>query len=117
MADEREKMRAMNAWLDDVCCELGVDRTVMTEATGPLLALIRHVAHGPSRPAAPLTAFAVGLASGLAAGSADGSSSGAASRQVPAVEERVAIVEGLVETWRASQPAADSPTPGELGSE
>lgn len=47
--DEPAKMAAMESWLDEVCAALEV---------------VGDVAHGPSRPAAPLTAFAVGLAAG-----------------------------------------------------
>lgn len=104
MSDERAKMAQMNSWLDDVCKELGVNRSVMTDATGPLLALIKHVAHGPSRPGAPLTAFAVGLASGLATAGADGDTA-----QTPVssedVESRIAQLETLVTQWRAANPS------------
>ncbi|MEE6271820.1 DUF6457 domain-containing protein [Georgenia sp. MJ206] len=89
MNGEREKMAAMNVWLDAVCRELDVDRAVMTEVTGPLLALIRDVAHGPTRPGAPLTAFLVGLASARAAGPDPAA-------QAAAVEARVAAVARLV---------------------
>ncbi|MHB1065444.1 MAG: DUF6457 domain-containing protein [Georgenia sp.] len=60
--DESEKMAAMNRWLDAVCAELDVDRGVLDANSAGLLALISDVAHGPSRPGAPLTAFLVGLA-------------------------------------------------------
>lgn len=89
--DESEKMAAMNAWLDAVCAELGVDRAVMDANSGALLDLIRDVAHGPSRPGAPMTAFLVGLAS------ANASSDPAA--QATTVAEQVAAVERLVAGW------------------
>jgi hypothetical protein len=59
-ADVGDKMAVMNAWLDAVRAELGADRSVMDANTTGLLDLIRDVAHGPSRPGAPMTAFLVG---------------------------------------------------------
>lgn len=91
--DETEKMAAMSAWLDAVCAELGVDRAVMDANSEALLDLIRDVAHGPSRPGAPMTAFLVGLASANA--STDPAT------QAVAVAERVAAVERLVAGWTA----------------
>ena len=92
MNGEREKMAAMNAWLDEVCSELGVDRELMTQTTGPLLALIRDVAHGPSRPAAPLTAFLLGLASAQ-----DGAQ--AVEDQAAAVGARIETLSRLARAW------------------
>lgn len=60
--DETEKMAAMDRWLDAVCAELDVDRGILDASSAGLLRLISDVAHGPSRPGAPLTAFLVGLA-------------------------------------------------------
>ncbi|MFH5824112.1 DUF6457 domain-containing protein [Georgenia sp. AZ-5] len=91
--DETEKMAAMNRWLDAVCGELGVDRAVMDASTSRLLELIHDVAHGPSRPGAPLTAFLVGLAAGSAADDA------AAPEVSEQVAERVAAVSRLVAVW------------------
>ncbi|WP_448073073.1 DUF6457 domain-containing protein [Georgenia yuyongxinii] len=93
--DESEKMTVMNRWLDAVCAELGVDRAVMDANVKPLLALISDVAHGPTRPGAPLTAFLVGLA-----GARDGAA------QAAAVGERIARVERLVQAWDPTVPAA-----------
>ncbi len=58
----------MRRWLDEVCAELDIDPSVLDSTTDPLLDLIRDVAHGPSRPAAPLTAFLVGIAAGATVG-------------------------------------------------
>jgi hypothetical protein len=55
-------------WLRSVSAELAQDPAVIEELLHDLLDLTRDVAHGPSRPAAPLTAFLVGLASGRALG-------------------------------------------------
>ncbi|MEU7987211.1 DUF6457 domain-containing protein [Streptosporangium canum] len=56
----------LTEWTELVCRELGVDpETVDRDA---LLDLTKEVAHGVTRPAAPLTAYVLGLAQG--AGSA-----------------------------------------------
>ena len=84
--DETQKMAAMDVWLDDVCSELGVDRAVLDSHAQDLLLLIKDVAHGPSRPGAPMTAFLVGFAAGAATGPA----ADAVSRQVAAVNSLLA---------------------------
>lgn len=63
-ADDPETMATMRTWLQLVSTELGVDPSLVFEAEEPLLGLISAVAHGPSRPGAPLTAFLVGVATG-----------------------------------------------------
>ena len=62
--DDPEKMARMRAWLGEVEAELGVEHSFLEQAEEPLLALISTVAHGPSRPGAPLTAFLIGVAAG-----------------------------------------------------
>ncbi|MCK6212675.1 hypothetical protein KZX45_19225 [Georgenia sp. EYE_87] len=94
--DETRKMTAMNAWLDDVCAELGVDRALLSAVTPPMLRLISEVAHGPSRPGAPLTAFVVGLAAARAAGDAQ-------EQRAAAVVSRVEAVSALVARWTERQ--------------
>lgn len=59
-----EQLAATNDWLDTVCDTLGIDRAQLATLTPDLLDLAREVAHGPSRPATPLTLFALGLAVG-----------------------------------------------------
>ena len=93
--DETRKMTVMNAWLDEVCAELGVEREVLSAVTSPMLRLIGEVAHGPSRPGAPLTAFVVGLAAARAADDPAG--------QAAAVVERVEAVSALVDRWAEPQ--------------
>lgn len=66
--DDPKKMERMHAWVAAVEEELGIESEVMEEAKGALLALIGKVAHGPSRPGAPLTAFLIGLAVGRGKG-------------------------------------------------
>jgi hypothetical protein len=93
--DETRKMTVMNAWLDEVCAELGVERDVLSAVTPPMLRLISEVAHGPSRPGAPLTAFVVGLAAARAADDP--------AAQAAAVVERVEAVSALVDRWAEPQ--------------
>ena len=62
-ATEAEKMRRMAAWLDTVAAELGLQPAVVEQVRTPMLDMIAEVAHGPSRPGAPMTAMLVGLAS------------------------------------------------------
>ncbi len=62
-------MEETTRWVAQVAAELGLDRQLVEQATTPVLDLVHDVAHGVARPAAPLTAFLVGLACG---GRADG---------------------------------------------
>lgn len=55
---------AAREWLEAAARELGLDPASVPPLMTDLLDLTRDVAHGPSRPAAPLTAFLVGLAAG-----------------------------------------------------
>ena len=59
-----EERAAAHQWLAAVSAELGQDPELIRSLIGELLDLTRQVAHGPSRPAAPLTAFLVGVAAG-----------------------------------------------------
>ncbi|WP_324653572.1 DUF6457 domain-containing protein [Georgenia sp. H159] len=91
MTGEAERMAQMWRWLEAVCAELGIDPELLDGVTDDLLGLVRDVAHGPSRPGAPLTAFLVGLAAGRASPKPD-----------PAVvADRVAAVERLAASWSA----------------
>jgi hypothetical protein len=92
-------MALMDAWLDAVCAELGVDRDLVRASTPGMLRLIGRVAHGPSRPGAPLTAFVVGLA----AGAAQAAGVGDAEARAAAVLERVDAVGSLVDGWAERQ--------------
>ncbi|QGU06442.1 hypothetical protein COCCU_02440 [Corynebacterium occultum] len=61
-----QDLSSAHHWLAAVSTELDQDPAVIQALVKELLDLTRDVAHGPSRPAAPLTAFLVGLASGRA---------------------------------------------------
>ncbi|MBV9451712.1 MAG: hypothetical protein JO345_38075 [Streptosporangiaceae bacterium] len=55
-------MNTLEQWTITVCADLGIDAgTVDTKA---VLGLAREVAHNVDRPAAPLTAYLVGVAVG-----------------------------------------------------
>ncbi|PYG00334.1 hypothetical protein SAMN05216184_104276 [Georgenia satyanarayanai] len=88
MSDER--MAVMHEWLAEVCAELGLDPGVVRSTDEQLLALVGQVAHGPTRPGAPLTAFLVGLAVGAAGRELDTEAT------VRDVVERAEAVERLV---------------------
>ncbi len=68
MAD-RLPPEALDEWVRAACDELGIDPADVDVAR--VLDLARDVAHGVARPAAPLTAFLVGLAAGRGAPAAD----------------------------------------------
>jgi hypothetical protein len=58
-------MSGLEAWTAAVCADLGLDPgPVDTETARTVLDLARQVAHGVDRPAAPLTAYLVGVAVG-----------------------------------------------------
>ncbi|MCB0910392.1 MAG: molybdopterin-guanine dinucleotide biosynthesis protein [Propionibacteriaceae bacterium] len=69
--DSPEKLARMHTWLDLVATEAGVEPEALAANQDALLDLISTVAHGPSRPGAPLTAFLVGVAVGRGADAAD----------------------------------------------
>lgn len=60
-------MSTLEDWTQTACRELGIDGLVPADrATTLVLDLAREVAHGVARPAAPVTAFLLGLAAGRA---------------------------------------------------
>lgn len=82
--DEAEKMARMRDWLEQVSAALEVDHAVVEASIPTLLDLVRDVAHGPSRPGAPLTAFTVGLALAQVLARPDAPAPATAIRQVTA---------------------------------
>jgi Domain of unknown function (DUF6457) len=52
----------LERWTEAVCAELGIDPALAD--TKAVLDLARDVAHGVARPAAPLTAYLLGVAVG-----------------------------------------------------
>ncbi|MEJ2890228.1 DUF6457 domain-containing protein [Actinomycetospora aeridis] len=69
-------MSDLSDWIDEVARELGIDELgelVEPAVVTPLvLDMTRDVAHGVARPAAPISAYLLGLAVGRAAGSGPG---------------------------------------------
>ena len=55
-------MSVLEQWIDAACADLGIDRAVVDERA--VLGLAREVAHQVDRPAAPVSAFLVGVAVG-----------------------------------------------------
>lgn len=58
-------MNTLKEWVDLVCRELDItDAVSPTAMQSRVLDMSRDVAHGVARPAAPLTAYLIGLAAG-----------------------------------------------------
>jgi Domain of unknown function (DUF6457) len=57
-------MSTMSDWIAAVCAELDLELTDQARTMNVVLDLTADVAHGVARPAAPVTAFLVGLAAG-----------------------------------------------------
>lgn len=62
-------MNVLEEWVRTLCRALGVDESTVDRDL--VLDLAKDVAHNVARPAAPLTAFVVGLAAGRAGGGRD----------------------------------------------
>lgn len=77
----------IEAWVAHVCAELGVDRDAVDLRA--LLDMTRDVAHGVDRPAAPVTAFVVGMAAARAGSDAE------------SVRAACARVSDLADRWEA----------------
>ncbi|HZZ48942.1 MAG TPA: DUF6457 domain-containing protein [Pseudonocardia sp.] len=60
-------MSTMSEWIAEVCAELDLNLTNEQATTAVVLDLTADVAHGVARPAAPVTAYLVGLAAGRSA--------------------------------------------------
>jgi len=65
LSTERRTMSTLDDWIETACAELGLDPTDLTQKT--VLNLARVVAHTVDRPAAPLTAYLLGVAVGRGA--------------------------------------------------
>ncbi|MBO0926429.1 molybdopterin-guanine dinucleotide biosynthesis protein MobA [Cellulomonas sp. zg-ZUI199] len=64
-------MDALQDWTGRAAPALGVDPALVAATQDEVLEMVRDVAHGVLRPAAPLTAYVVGLAAGRAAAGGD----------------------------------------------
>ncbi len=65
--DDPVRMDRMREWLKQVAGDLDLDPAVVLGHEEELLAMVSSVAHGPSRPGAPLSAFLAGVAVGRGA--------------------------------------------------
>lgn len=83
--DDPEKMAQMHRWLTDVREQLQLEDDPLETVESELLSLIGTVAHGPSRPGAPLTAFLTGYACGQGADA----------------KEIISQLQDLAENWQA----------------
>lgn len=86
-------MQSAHQWLQAACTELGLEFEMLRPVIKPLLNMTRDIAHGPSRPAAPLTAFLVGLAAGRDSSVTAANSEAVASDATHKVEAVTALVE------------------------
>ncbi|HVL83253.1 MAG TPA: DUF6457 domain-containing protein [Pseudonocardia sp.] len=83
-------MSTMSEWTAAVCRELGLPEATDTDgATKLVLDVTGDVAHGVARPAAPVTAFLIGLAAGRA------------EDPVVAARDYAQKVSGLARSWNA----------------
>jgi hypothetical protein len=83
----------LDDWVQATCTELGVDPGDVDRDL--ILDVARDVAHGVARPAAPLTAYIIGLAAG---------------RGTP-VRDAAARITEMAEGW-ADRPSGSGPTSG-----
>ncbi|PZS05531.1 MAG: molybdenum cofactor guanylyltransferase [Pseudonocardiales bacterium] len=91
-----DAMTTLEDWTARICTELGIaDGVDLSILTRPVLDLVRDVAHGVDRPAAPLTAYLIGVAAGRA---------GDATTATP---DLLAIVGRLVQAWEPADETAD----------
>lgn len=96
-------MGEMERWLAAASAELGVPAAVLTASSHPVLDLVRDVAHGVSRPAAPLSAFLVGLAAGAAGAAGTADAAGAIGATADQVLARVARLQAMAADWERAE--------------
>ncbi|MGE5134768.1 MAG: DUF6457 domain-containing protein [Gemmatimonadota bacterium] len=84
-------MSTLEQWLQVACAELGIDPASVDLRA--VLDLTRDVARGVDRPAAPVTAYLLGVAVGRGLAPADG----------------IARLTGLAGSWAAQHPAGEQP--------
>jgi hypothetical protein len=84
-------MNTLEEWTSKVCADLEIPADAVNTAI--VLDLARDAAHGVARPAAPLTAYLVGVAVG---------------RGLP-LQEAAGRVQALAATWPASEAADKKP--------
>lgn len=85
-------MSAMSEWVAEICRELELELIDQDVTVNQVLDLTADVAHGVARPAAPVTAFLVGLAAGRSA------------RPDETVAELARRLGDRAKTWRPADP-------------
>ncbi|GAB2501396.1 hypothetical protein CATRI_02135 [Corynebacterium atrinae] len=65
-AHKEENLASAHSWLIAAATSLDLELSLVNDLMRDILDLTRDVAHGPSRPAAPVTAFLLGLSVGRA---------------------------------------------------
>jgi hypothetical protein len=87
-------MSTMSDWMSTVADELGLDAAAASDATMQLvLDVTAEVAHDVARPAAPVTAFLIGLAAGRDPD------------PLAAADRYAAKVAALAKTWSSATPS------------
>ncbi|MBV9314672.1 MAG: hypothetical protein JO100_13295 [Pseudonocardia sp.] len=86
-------MSTMSEWIAEACRELDLTLADPRTTTNAVLDLTADVAHGVARPAAPVTAFLLGLAAGRA------------DDPEAAVAELAARLSARATVWSSDQPA------------
>ncbi|RNE48891.1 DUF6457 domain-containing protein [Corynebacterium alimapuense] len=100
-AHKHDELESTHEWLATVALDLDVDPALLRPLVGDLLKLTKEVAHnGPSRPAAPLTAFLVGLSAGAATTNLDSTNEAMITR----VRERIAQIGPLLDASAENLP-------------
>jgi hypothetical protein len=85
-------MSTLDDWTDALCAELGLEHDEAMQKT--VLNLARVAAHLVDRPAAPLTAYFLGLAVGRG----------------QSLDEAAARIQQLARAWHASHPGPEEST-------
>lgn len=85
----------LDQWVSELCAALDLDPSAV--GIDLVLDLARDAAHAVARPAAPLTAFVVGLAAGRSGCDPD------------AVHAAVALARVAISKWDDAQPTSSSP--------
>ncbi|AIG63673.1 hypothetical protein CATYP_02125 [Corynebacterium atypicum] len=98
MAKDPQAVHTAHKWLVEAATQLGVAPDALTPVIRDLLDLTRDVAHGPSRPAAPLTSFLVGIAAGR-----ELSAAASPEETTELVRAKIAELQPLLHEWAQAE--------------
>ncbi|WKD59831.1 DUF6457 domain-containing protein [Corynebacterium caspium] len=96
MSNKNKDIASAHEWLNIVCAELGLDFEELRPLIAPLLDLTRDIAHGPSRPSAPLTTFLLGLAVGR-------SQTTPGAESISATEEKIKAINAQIKAYMTAE--------------